>query len=967
MKNQASRQFPVVFGLLVLAFGSFLPVSCTKDVFTEVPEDDLVEMIITVGNNTKTANDGDHTNWTEGDQLSVIHSAPNASTFWLSPFTYNPYYGAYAFYGTVSKLSANNDWYAVYPYDAKHVSAESVSLTFPATQVQTGNAGTAHLAGETMPMFGKAENVARSTDLSIQMKNLLSVAEFKVTNSAASPITVREIEFTAPQPVSGAFSVNLTGDAPVLTAGAKATKTIRLTVDEGSPIAVDDASTFNIAIAPFTAPAGSQIKIKVTANCSHLGDTPVYFYQTITLENEARFESGIFKTINVRFDENHSTNPDGASAGEVNLEPGEQPEDGEYLLVYEDGNSSMAFAAFGEYKSQHYAIPVTVVDGVVIPQPGEDLSRFAMTLEVATESDGSPMEHPNDAGHYAYNVRNSEGQYVFYSTGGGNLDAEDALQIKDVNEMEIDGTTYKYYHTFVQAEDGVQILSSISGASGGNKYLLAYTQDKGFYYEENNSGQKLHLYLIGGTVKERQTLEFGAESETWNIGSDYEIGGTYPGLPVSGTYYTEVTYSSSNVGVAEIVPDNGGYKIKINSLGRTTITATAEGTDAYYGASDSYTLLIRDPDAPVQYHNLGTINLENQKVMDFLTAANAQYTDTNYQDLSIVKDYAPATNSGYGGMGGSSSTTTRYDIPNPVTIPFDSPSTTMTKVNIYNDASCTDLFWTWEPNKADLTEYDVYNSIPGRTYYYTVTEEGEIVSRGEFSTTGRRRMMKVSDLAGSGYANNCRDLGGMLTADGTKRVKYGMIYRGTNLNSTTSVEKKLLAEFMNVGWDNDLRATGDLNEAFANSGYSVVHVAPSYNPYLTEAELKNTSKIKQTMEAFIAAADAGKATYFHCTIGSDRTGYWGLLLEGLLGISPKDCSIDYELTSFANHATGGNRERNATGSVYGLFNEGLTFLNGLDNGGTTLEEKITNYMVNEVKVPLEDINRFKSLILESVN
>ena len=40
---------------------------------------------------------------------------------------------------------------------------------------------------------------------------------------------------------------------------------------------------------------------------------------------------------------------------------------------------------------------------------------------------------------------------------------------------------------------------------------------------------------------------------------------------------------------------------------------------------------------------------------------------------------------------------------------------------------------------------------------------------------------------------------------------------------------------------------------------------------------------------------------------------------------------------------------------------------GLDNGGTTLEEKITNYMVNEVKVPLEDINRFKSLILESVN
>ena len=432
--------FPVVLGLFALTLGLFLPTSCTKEAFNNPLDEELVEMIITVGGNTKTANEGDSTLWSENDQLSVIHSAPGATTFWLSPFTYYPTYGYNAFYGTVSKLSANNDWYAVYPYDASHTSAENISLTFPASQTQTGNKSTAHLAGEEFPMVGKAENVARSTDLNIRMENLLAVAEFKVKNTINKPITVERIEFTASSSIAGAFSVNLTGDSPVLTAGAAATKTVTLDVTEGAQIAADGEDFFFMGIAPFQAPAGTTLKFKVLTKDADNNTIP--FYYSWTLAEDATFSPGVFKTIPLNFDDQHQTNPDAGSAGEVELPVGGEPDDGVYLLVYENGANSMAFAPFDDYKSQNFAIPVVVTDGVVLPQDGIDLARFAVELE------NTDTEHPNDAGHNAYNVRNSEGKYVFYATAGGTYEGTDALHILDSNEMEVQGTNYKYYHTF---------------------------------------------------------------------------------------------------------------------------------------------------------------------------------------------------------------------------------------------------------------------------------------------------------------------------------------------------------------------------------------------------------------------------------------------------------------------------------------------------------------------------------------
>jgi hypothetical protein len=1157
--------------LSCLAAGSLL-VSCKVESGLYDQEDSVVMTLQVNQGETRTTNNGNSTLWSEGDALSVIHAPAGSETFWASHFGFM---GGNLFQGSVSRLSASNDWYAVYPYVEENISANEINLTFPVRQTETGNGNKQHLAGEGFPMFGIQKNVARSASLGMSMRNLLSGAKFTISNKTTSSVVIKEVVFTAPSPIVGKFQVDLTADTPVLTAQTGASKSVTLYVNEGEEIVADGKDSVFVAFAPFDVPAGGKLEYKLVAEDAS-GKTTAFVYE-LPLNNGTSFHSGFFKNINVSLDAEHaqSQGTNTGVAGEVELETGAEPEDGDYLLVYENGESSMAFAPFAEYKSSNYAVPVSVVDGVVQPQANLDLSRFAVTIENTGE------KHPNDTEHDAYNVRNSEGQYIFYSSRGGEVDA--SLQIQNTNEVEISGTTYQYYHTFVQEADGVQIMSAIANSSG-NKYLLAYSSANGFYYEQDtNSGKKLHLYLLGGSAKEaqhpyfdpagevvydwdakgeglltnkpalkgvlsdvvtwksdntgvatvdqngnvtvhapgqavitataeandyfkagsahytvvsqsstvqtwykademiagtqymivsngyalqnnsgsvaavavevsneiilmnapatllwtatssseltnnsqylrlsssgsswggnwggwgsssslsigdksstasnnewtydsegntvtansnflyystssnaftvstsssdthvaalystskpltKQTLSFDKASVRWTVGEggDHALNQSYQ-LPqlVTGAH-TTVTYTSENTNVATIT----GTTVTIKKTGSAKIVATAKEENGYRSATASFTLYVSEKISG-DFVDLGTFNLENDKVKQFLDAAEQQYTDDN-TGTSIVSSYSS-----------SASNTNRLDIPKPVTINWGTASSGTATITIFADKALEEVVWT-QTATSGSTSGDVYNLIPGRTYYCTVEDNSGALLKGAFVTEGRRRMMKVSDTANLSNANNCRDLGGLITADGKKRIKFGYIFRGTNLDNTTDTEQSLMANYMNIGYDIDLRMSSEGKNAF-NSKYNVTYVMCNYNAAISD--LKDATKAKKTMQAFIDAAKAGKASYFHCRIGSDRTGYWGLLVEGLLGISVKYSSIDYELTSFARNVTSGDRTRNS-----GLYQDGLNFFKNYD--GETLQEKINNYLVNDAGITQADIDTFKSIILEDV-
>ena len=60
----------------------------------------------------------------------------------------------------------------------------------------------------------------------------------------------------------------------------------------------------------------------------------------------------------------------------------------------------------------------------------------------------------------------------------------------------------------------------------------------------------------------------------------------------------------------------------------------------------------------------------------------------------------------------------------------------------------------------------------------------------------------------------------------------------------------------------------------------------------------NFINLRQAMIDVMNYVISGDSLYFHCTIGTDRTGTIAYFLEGLLGVSEEDRVEDYELTYF---------------------------------------------------------------------
>ena len=344
--------------------------------------------------------------------------------------------------------------------------------------------------------------------------------------------------------------------------------------------------------------------------------------------------------------------------------------------------------------------------------------------------------------------------------------------------------------------------------------------------------------------------------------------------------------------------------------------------------------------------DLGTFNLENPYVSAYLTAAESQYTN-NVEDMtsSIVQTY-------------SNYDSARKDIPNPVWVSWGSSVSGPVDVVVYEDDALSEQVLRQQA-AAGENSVAIYNLIPGRTYYYTVSAAGTVAEKGFFKTEGRRRMIKVSDVESVGRANNCRDLGGLPTTDG-KHIKYGYIYRGTNMDATTAEEKDLIVNFLHVGLDNELRAGDHVDDGyynnrynvFAGTGYNVDYIAPGYGGV---GDLNNGTKMKQTIQGFIDAAKAGKASYFHCRVGADRTGYVGLLLESALGVPFQYSLMDFELTSFSSPV--GTRQGYTSEFFKGCLNQ----LNTQE--GNSLQEKATKYLIS-IGISAQDIQDFREIVLE---
>ena len=209
----------------------------------------------------------------------------------------------------------------------------------------------------------------------------------------------------------------------------------------------------------------------------------------------------------------------------------------------------------------------------------------------------------------------------------------------------------------------------------------------------------------------------------------------------------------------------------------------------------------------------------------------------------------------------------------------------------------------------------IYNMIPGNTYYWESVNDSSIY--GVVEASGQRRTIYTG-------IRNVRDLGGLEVdvdqdgiVDGT--LKYGKLLRGAHLR-TGSDGASDVASLVKLGVTRevDLRAEseggsqsrmqrydfGDYTDPnnvqnYQDSVITNYHINPVATQYLTTPHENEYTAFKANMKQIMSyIAYENESIFFHCTIGTDRTGTMAYFLEGLLGVSLEDRLEDYELSYF---------------------------------------------------------------------
>lgn len=264
--------------------------------------------IVAATADTKTANNGLNTVWTTGDALNVFHAEANSTAYGTNDeFTYTG--SANKFTGTLKTALGGGksyDWYALYPYNKLISTPTGKDQKYtligkkngPDTgDTQDGNDSKAHLSGKSCPMYAVAKNVAASDVPTFTMKHLTSVVAVTVTNTNDDHLTVNSVSFSAPEGtlIFGSFFINFTenGD-PVYTKHTTASwtsNTSNLTVKNGTAIAKNGKATFYLAIKPFAANIGDELKISVNG-----------YEKTHKLKKDVEFKAGKIEAVNFKYD-----------------------------------------------------------------------------------------------------------------------------------------------------------------------------------------------------------------------------------------------------------------------------------------------------------------------------------------------------------------------------------------------------------------------------------------------------------------------------------------------------------------------------------------------------------------------------------------------------------------------------------------------------------------------------------------
>ena len=256
----------------------------------------------------------------------------------------------------------------------------------------------------------------------------------------------------------------------------------------------------------------------------------------------------------------------------------------------------------------------------------------------------------------------------------------------------------------------------------------------------------------------------------------------------------------------------------------------------------------------------------------------------------------------------------------------------------------------------------IYNLIPDKVYYWELASDTSV--HGLVRFTSERRLIDAGDVL------NVRDLGGLpVDTDGNGTIDghlaYGRLFRGIKLNSNASV-----TELTNLGITKELDIREANNESYRLSNYQNIEIQNYYiNPNTESAqELEyynwTRSAVKQVM-LDITNQNSPQNIYFHCRIGSDRTGTLAYILEGLLGVPEEDRVQDYELSFFYGVVKIHRYHDEKPGSSVGTGKERFVYMhNFMPTNDKIYEWYMAGTTEEERQNDINLINAFRTAMIE---
>ena len=510
-------------------------------------------------------------------------------------------------------------------------------------------------------------------------------------------------------------------------------------------------------------------------------------------------------------------------------------------------------------------------------------------------------------------VYNESGTITLGDSDGIISTTSPVLQGATVGLSIANGQKYNFYDGIIKGkESAIDQPSSLDGKEEGSEINNNTEEIDGEIYKT------AIMYIDTSKYKVTFDANGGEVSPTYKIINIGDSIGTLP-TPSKGVYTFDGWFSSKT----------GGEEINSSYIPDKNITIYAR---YHYNANNEIVNFNMMSDAMNTYYS--NINTWLDNVISFQTNMNSNFNSYNCSECTGPNYQAcptPAENK----------TLCEQSKGYPVGI---------NNIKVYNSNEST-------KEKGSIVTYTtvknglIYNMIPGHTYYWESDEDSDV--HGYVKATGNRRTI-------SSNVRNIRDLGGLEVdvdndgvSDGT--IKYGKIFRGAKLSSSSSDVSEL--QKLGITEEIDLRGSSGDAKLSNYQGRSITNYLIYPDTY--ENNYKTFRKaLVDTMQDVIN----GENIYFHCAIGTDRTGTMAYFLEGLLGVGEEDRVEDYETSYFTGLLNRHRFHDNLSGSsinprfttMHNTYKTNQSIYNFFMEGSTNIAED--NELIQSFRDAMIDYN-----------